>query len=122
MSNLARRLDALEAARPARDGPIVVRLRSAPGLAFTRRGLADWVRETPPWNAHPIRQALASTWLSTLSESDADDREQAHEAAEQAVRDVDEAIVRGEIVWLADAIAEWDSRPPSGMSGTTLSR
>ena len=66
MNTLSRRLDVIEATIPARDaGPIVVRLRSAPGLAFTRRRLADWVRDTPVWSesVHPIRGLLASVYL-----------------------------------------------------------
>ena len=48
--------------------------------------------------------------------------EEAHKAAEQAVREADEAIVRGEIEWLADAIREWESQPPTRISGTSLTR
>jgi hypothetical protein len=47
---------------------------------------------------------------------------QAHEAAEQAVREADEEIIRGEIDWLADDIREWERRPPAWISGTTLTR
>ena len=53
-----RGLDAPAARMTARDaGPIVVRLRSVPRLSFTRWGLSDWVRNTPPMSeaAHPIR-------------------------------------------------------------------
>src|SRR5271156_4357112 len=68
-----RRLDAIEAKMPVRDdGPIVVRLRSAPGLSFTRRGLSDWARNTPPMPGvtHPIRGLLASVYLHAMSPDD----------------------------------------------------
>lgn len=111
------------------DGPIVVRLRSV-GLAFTRRGLADWVRNTPPGFAHPIRRLLAITWMKSLvggdmdSPGQADEKacEQANEAAELAVLTVDELIANGEIKWLADDIREWEKRPPTVMSGIFLTR
>lgn len=118
-----RRLDAIEATMAdGDDGPIVVRLRSAPGLAFTRRGLSDWVRNTPPFfgAAHPIRALLASTYLTSLK-SDDGSSERAYEAAERAVIAMDEAIARGEVEGLADAIQEWEERPAT-MSGTGLTR
>jgi hypothetical protein len=125
MKELSRRLDAIEAKMPARDtGPIVVRLRSAPGLSFTRRGLSDWVRNTPPFPgaAHPIRGLLASFYLDAMTSQGDADAEQAHEAAERAVMAVDEAIVRGEIGRVADEIREWERRLPTGISGTMLTR
>jgi hypothetical protein len=126
MHRLARRIQALEQVIPPPE-PIVVTLQCLGGRRFTRSGLLDYLRETPPGFAHPLRALIVHAYhlgmdatetetewdfasREELSPEDAERRrDKLRAAGERAVQEVDGMIVRGEIAWLPDAIREWEA-------------
>src|SRR5688500_13410410 len=64
MRNLKSRIGRLEGLRgPVDDSPIVATLRCLGGRTFTRKGLSDYGRNTPPGFAHPIRGLIAHVYM-----------------------------------------------------------